>query len=367
MPLLPLDRRLGWTPYVWLIYLGTYVGFPLALGATTEAWLAVAAGLAAFLPLYFAGYWVDGARRLPVIVAIAALGVALVRMNPGASVFFVYAASFVGGSRTGRAAVLWILGITIAGLAAAWTGGQWALFSLVFIAVFTPLIGFLNVHDAEVRRRDASLRMAHDEIARLATLAERDRMAGELHDLLGHSLSVIALKSDLAARLVSHDPERAAREMADAARVSREALAEVREVVRGSRTSTLVDEVARARSVLRTAGVDPVVEPDTDIETVVEGLVPEREHALALALREAVTNVVRHARATRCRIAVSLDRGEVRLLVEDDGLGGAVVEGSGLAGMRRRVEAAGGAVGLGSDDGVRLVVTIPLLSEGEGA
>lgn len=367
MRLLPPDSRAGWTPYVWLIYLGTYLGFPLVLGATTTAWLVCAAGLVAFLPLYFAGYWIDGARRLPVIVAITALGMALVRVNPGASVFFVYATSFVGGSRTGRAAVLWIVGITVVGLAAAWTDDPWALFALVFVAVFAPLIGFINVHDAEVRRHDASLRMAHGEIARLAALAERDRIAGELHDLLGHSLSVIALKSDLAARIVGRDPERAAREMADAARVSREALAEVRQVVQGVRISTLADEIARARSVLRTAGVEPLVEPEVGAEEVVGSLVREREHALALALREAVTNVVRHARATRCRITVSRDGDGVRLLVEDDGRGGALVEGSGLAGMRRRVEAAGGGVDLRSDEGVRLVVSMPVAPGGAGA
>jgi two-component system sensor histidine kinase DesK len=302
---------------------------------------------------------VEGARRLPIILGLVALGLALTWLNPAAAVFFVYAASFVGGSRTGGEATLWIVGITLAGLAAAWTAGAWAPFSAIFVAVFAPIIGFINLHDAEVRRRDASLRMAHDEIARLATLAERDRIAADLHDLLGQSLSVIALKADLAAKLIDRDPARAAGEVSEVARVSRQALAEVRQAVQRFRTATFADELSRAVSVLMTAGIEVQADPAAAGRLAVDALSPEAEHALALALREAATNVVRHARARHCAVTLTGDGATVRLVVQDDGVGGDLTAGNGLGGMKRRVEQAGGTLTWSGARGLRVDVVVP--------
>lgn len=360
MRLLPPDRDLGWTPFVWLVYLGAYLLMPALLGATSAQWAVYTAGLLAFLPLYFAGYWVGGARRLPIVAAIAALGLALTWMNPGAAVFFVYAASFVGGAVSGRAAVSWVLGLAVAGLAAAWPAGPLRPFALVFVAVFTPLIGFVNLSAAALRQRDASLRLAHDEIARLARRSGRDRIATDLHDLLGHTLSVIVLKADLAARLIDRDAGRAAEEIREVARVSRQALAEVRQAVQGVHAATIADEVSRAAAVLGAAGI----EVHTAIAAPLAGgsgdPAPPHEQALALVLREAVTNVLRHARASRCDIRVDGDADRLTLLVRDDGTGGPdIEEGTGWSGMRRRVEAHGGAISHERDNGFRLSASVP--------
>ena len=341
MRLLPDDRRDGRMPYVWLVYLGLYIGYPFVVGTTPWEWAAQAAGLAAFLPLYFAGYWLEGGRRLPVIAGLTVLGVALTWLNPGAPVFFVYATSFVGGARTGRAAIAWIVGITMVGLAASLTAGQWALFAAGFAGVFGPIIGFVNVNAAEARRREAALRMAHDEIARLAALAERDRIAADLHDLLGHTLSVIVLKADLAARLIDRDPARAAVEVAEVSRVSREALAEVRQAVQGFQTASVLDELSRAVSVLTTAGVTVGCDREAIARVVGEGVSHQAERALALILREAVTNVVRHARARHFEVTVTREGERIRLVVQDDGIGGALMDGNGLASMRRRAASVG--------------------------
>ncbi|MGE0464345.1 MAG: sensor histidine kinase [Vicinamibacterales bacterium] len=364
---LPPDRALGWRPYAWLVYLSAYIAFPFVARTSAAQWALHLLGLVAFLPLYFAGYWVDGARRLPIVLGLAGLGAALTWLNPAAAVFFVYAASFIGGSRTGREASLWIAGITIAGLAASLSAGAWAPFSAVFVAVFVPMIGFVNLHDAEVRRRDASLRMAQDEIARLAALEERDRIAADLHDLLGQSLSVITLKADLAAKLIDRDPARAAVEVADAARVSRQALADVRQAVQGFRTATMAGELSRARSVLLPAGVDLHVDAAAVTRIAADALSREAEHALALALREAVTNVVRHARARRCTISVAREGTAVRLVVQDDGVGGDVTAGSGLTGMKRRIEDAGGSLRWSGVQGLRLEAVVPARRPEAGA
>jgi two-component system sensor histidine kinase DesK len=210
--------------------------------------------------------------------------------------------------------------------------------------VFVPLIGGVNVHYAELRRRDARLRLAHDEISQLGALAERERIARDLHDLLGHTLSVIVLKAELAAKLVTRDAARAAQEIGDVERISREALVEVRRAVQGFKTASLADEVVRARGVLASAGValEGNLVTDSDLSASVEGLDPRSERALAFVLRECITNVVRHAGARLCRVTLARDGPLARLEIRDDGRGGGAAEGNGFQGMRARLAEIGG-------------------------
>jgi two-component system sensor histidine kinase DesK len=368
--LLPPDGAHGWTQYVWLIYLSAYAIYPFWVGASALVWAADAAGLVAFLALYFRGYWVDGARRLPVIAGLAVLGAALAPVNPGALTFFIYAAAFIGGACAGRAATLWIIGLTVAGvglavLLAVVQGWRTPLepMLIVSVIVMTPIIGFVNLHYNETRQRDAALRLAQDEIARLAARAERDRIAGDLHDLLGHTLSVIVLKSGLASKLMARDAGRAAIEIADVERISREALAEVRRAVQGFRTTTLSDELVRARGVLATAGID--LEASTALVPAsgpVEHLSTEVEHAAALILRESITNVIRHSRATRCRIDVRRAHDMLHLEVADDGVGSAAADGSGTEGMRARAREIGGVLERDGSRGMTIRLTAPWTS-----
>ncbi|HEU4559772.1 MAG TPA: sensor histidine kinase, partial [Longimicrobium sp.] len=204
-----------------------------------------------------------------------------------------------------------------------------------------------------VARTNARLRLAQDEVRHLAAVAERERIARDLHDVLGHTLSLIVLKSQLASRLAGRDPERAAQEIRDVEQVSRKALAEVREAIRGYRGS-LEDEIARAGSLLRAAGIHA--------ELSVELLPMHRaaEEALALALREAVTNTVRHAEASTCTVRISAADGTCTLVVADDGRGVIRSEGQGLRGMRERVEALGGRVAWECRGGTTLIVTMPV-------
>lgn len=360
MRLLPPDSPHGWTPYLWLVYAFVFVAFPWVYGPGAYGWAPHVAGLAVFLLLYFRGYWETGGRRLGVVVALAALGAALAPMNPGAVVFFVYAASFVGEARTGAAAAMWIGGLTVGGIVATWLSGWFHTAIVGSVAVFTPLIGFVNVTDALARRRDASLRMAHAEIARLAAHAERHRIASDVHDLLGQSLSVIVLKAELVAKLLPYDQEAAAREVQDIERTSREALAEVRRVVSGIRHASLADEWRRAADVLAAAGVAVRRQPEALDVTTMGSLDPDVEHALAMAAREAVTNVIRHAQATECRLAFSGDHTGFRLEVVDNGIARTFVEGHGLMGMRARLTRLGGVLEWDSRAGTRLVATIPI-------
>ncbi|HEX3529838.1 MAG TPA: sensor histidine kinase [Thermoanaerobaculia bacterium] len=368
MRLLPDDRDMGWTPYVWLIYLGYFMLYPVLGRAPVLEWVLTGAGLALFLALYFWGHWLPGFRKLWSVAGIAVLGFLFTPRNPGATVFYIYAAAFCG--RLGRTlhAVLSIAGL-LAVLAA-----QAAWLRLPFLAwfpaaVFSVLIGGINVHYAEVGKANARLRASQQEVERLAQTAERERIGRDLHDLLGHTLSLITLKAELARKLAARDPGRAAREMEEVEAISRQALREVREVVGGYRSEGLAAEMARARLALEAAGVK------LEYLALPVDLDPAQETVLALGLREAVTNVMRHAHARICRITLepvedseenSDWAGGTRLEVRDDGKGAlnreAMREGTGLTSMRDRVEGLGGRLErhVGPvDGGTAVVITLP--------
>lgn len=353
MRLLPKDPELGWTPYVWLVYLGFFLLYPvLGKPSALEVALTVA-GLVAFLALYFLGYWLRGPKVLWSVGGILLLGVLFVPHNVGASCFFIYAAGFLGWAGPPRFAVgclivlLAILGVE-----------SWLLdlspYAWVPAAVFSVIIGAVNIHGGEVARANARLRATQEEVERLAQTAERERIARDLHDLLGHTLSVITLKAELAGKLVERDPERAGREIREVERISREALREVRTAIAGYRSEGLQAEMARARLALESSGVK------LEYFALPVELTPAQETVLALALKEGVTNIIRHSGARMCRISQEEANGEVRLEIRDDGRGGAAPFGVGLSAMRERVEGLGGRMERQGEGGTTLTVTLPL-------
>jgi two-component system, NarL family, sensor histidine kinase DesK len=348
------DGDPGWMPFVWLVYFVPFLVFPALVHASAGMWLATAAGGAAFLALYFWGYRLTGRRILWSVAGISLLAAAFAPWNLWSSTFWVFAAAFlsVAGRPAFAARCLAVLCLAIG-------VESWLLhlpaWYWVPALVFTLLIGGVKIHYAELRRADARLRLAHEEVERLAGVAERERIGRDLHDLLGHTLTLVALKAELAGKLAPRDAAAAGREIAEVAEIARQALGEVRSAVAGYRSADLAAELARARLLLLTAGV----EPDLPATVGLPELPAETANALALALREAVTNVVRHAGATRCAVRLAAAGGKVTLEVEDDGRGGGK-EGAGLAGMRERIAALGGAVLRRAEEGTRLAVSLPL-------
>lgn len=351
--LLPPDKDIGWTPYVWLIWLGFFFVQPALSRADWEQWLANGLGAGVFLVLYFASHWVDGRLRLGMLAAIALLGVGFTPFNAGAAVFFIYAAALVPYSGDS-----WFAAKTIAALAAIAVLEAVVLhlsfWFLIFGAVLPVAIGSVNVHFAQRRQANRQLRLAQDEIQHLARVAERERIARDLHDVLGHTLSVVILKSELASKLIANDPERAANEIRDVEQISREALAEVRNAIGGYRAGGLKEELARAASTLQTAGVA------AECRYGPVSLSTAQETVLVLAVREAVTNVVRHARAKRCMLSLDQVDDCGVLEIRDDGRGGSRGEGNGLRGMRERVEVLGGTLRRETAAGTRLTIRLPL-------
>jgi two-component system sensor histidine kinase DesK len=210
----------------------------------------------------------------------------------------------------------------------------------------------------DLRTRNEELSEARAELAELAVARERERFARDLHDLLGHSLSVIAIKAELAGRLLPAQPERAAGEVRDVERVARQALADVREAVSGYRQPTLQGELAGARMALAAAGIEAEVHAG---ETAIGA---EAEAVLAWAIREGATNVIRHSAARRCELRVTADGARATVEVIDDGRGpnGAAPGGQGLSGLRERVAAVQGSLAAGPQaggSGYRLRVEVP--------
>src|SRR5690606_27810753 len=241
---------------------------------------------------------------------------------------------------------------------ARYIGYPWV--SLVWIPTVTAVIGVVVMVDRRNSEREAALRLSHDEVRRLAALAERERIGRDLHDLLGHTLSMVALKSDLAARLLERDAAAARGEIAQVSRVAREALAQVRGAVSGIRAAGIAAELASAKLLLETDGV--AFDYRFDDGSAAGAMPPGVETALAMTVREAATNIQRHARARRVQASFGVEDGEAVLRIGDDGRGGAIGPGHGLGGKRGRIAAVPGRLRIdaGEGRGTRIEARVPV-------
>ena len=373
--LIPESHGHGWVPFYNLGYLvfpflpivlslmgdpGKWPGpVPDMLGPTLLA-------MAVFLPVYFAAYRMTGFRSLLCMLAMAGIGYALLPFNSFANAYTIYAVGFaamLGGSlwaRLGWAAAM------LAGLLFEIIALQYPVFIFLITLIVSVAVFFGNHHFVESTHKRAELKLSHDEVRRLATVAERERIGRDLHDLLGHTLSLVALKSELAGKLLHRDPQAAHREIVEVSRVAREALAQVRAAVTGIRAAGIAAELVSAKLLLESDGIGfDAAAAMRELERAVQdgGALPASvESALSLTLREAVTNIQRHAHARTARVAFAIEAGEAVLGIADDGRGGAIAPGNGLSGMRERIEALGGRLRIESPkgEGTRLDIRVPL-------
>jgi two-component system sensor histidine kinase DesK len=345
----------------WLLF----QAFPVLDLVVTDrpAWLRVlgAAGLVVFTAVYLRVMSDFTVRSSPPwdVVGLVVLGMALtVGFGPSWTGLMIYLSAAAASVLPGRWMWLTVLAATAVAAGVLAVAGEWGMFVL---PVLCPLTAFALRGTRYLITVNRELQEAREELASNAVAEERLRFARDLHDLLGHSLSLIALKSELARRLVERDPARAAAEMADVEDAARRALAEVRDAVSGYRQVSCAQALTEARSALGGAGVT-VRLPDR-----VPSLPGTVDAALGWVVREATTNVLRHSGAGSVTVELTEDGVQAVLTVTDDGPGTGqrvpvLGSGSGLAGLRERLTALGGELRAGPLDrgGYRLRARVPL-------
>lgn len=340
-------------PWPWLIYLPLFVLPWLGKAPSTAQAVAAGVGLSLFLPLYLIGSYTTGRALLVSAIAVLMLSLALAYTEGSWSVVSVYACSMAGQLRPAKRASMIVAAFALLMVLFSLATRQPWFFWIIGV-VLAAMVGLGTVSRVKIDDQSQSLLAAQDEVRRLSRTAERERIARDLHDLLGRTLTLISLKAELAAKLVATAPDRATAEIYDVARAARDGLAEVRVAVSGMTGASFARELDLSRTALAAAGIMAT----TEAEALPTG---EIGAVLGMALREAITNVVRHSEASHCHIGVENNVTEARLIVEDDGSGGSFREGAGLTGMRARLAAAGGSLHVtGGANGTRLQAILPV-------
>jgi two-component system, NarL family, sensor histidine kinase DesK len=354
MRIVPKSGEYNWALFC-VLYFGFFLIEPITGHFSALKWFFTILGTIVFLLLYFGMFWVSNRQAFWHLIGMVALGVAYTPYNGGADTFFIFAAAcspFVVDTEWD--ALKFLLGVE-AVILICWRVFHQSSWFLLFAGGLTLVVAVTNLHFAQRMRANRKLLRAQEEIEHLAKVAERERIARDLHDVLGHTLSVIALKSELAGKLMERDPQRAGKEIGEVEQISRQALADVRDAIRGYRAKGLAAELAQAKTTLETAGLTVQCDAATTVQ-----LPAIQESVLSLAVREGVTNVVRHAQAKSCRLRLEQQNGSCRLEIQDDGLGCSGGEGNGLRGMRERVEMLGGTLTRENKAGTKLTITLPI-------
>jgi len=334
---------------VWLVFLLPTLQDAWSRRGSVVGWLGILAVLG-FAATYVASFALTRRRRNRgegqptaaqaglLLVALTALGVlACLTVGQAGTATAVYLAVTAVMWLPGRAALAVVTGLVLLTELCARTVPGWQRDGSLTFAICAATFAMWGVNQLMLRNLD--LTRARDENARLAVADERNRFARDLHDILGHSLTVITVKAELANRLLDVDPGRARAELDDLERLSRDALADVRRAVEGYRDLTLPGEIARAREALRAAEID------ADLPNSTDEVPSELRELFAWTVREGVTNVIRHSGASRCTVRLAA----TRVQVSDDGVGpgrrtGGSRAGHGLDGLRERAAAAGAAL-----------------------
>ncbi|MEE4175697.1 MAG: histidine kinase [Xanthomonadales bacterium] len=341
-------------PTLYLVYL-VFFFLPMLFRPLDRVdWVVAALAVALFLPLHYLGFNAGPRQRLVTIAGLMVLASATAPFVNGNSVFLIYAVASAGFLRPMRLSmVVFVLCAAVYVAGAAWVERhplEMAVAMLLAIIIwFSCYSSSESIFEHERAERARALDLQQ------ASLIERERIARDLHDLLGHTLTLVSLKADLVERLMDSDPDKARTELRTLQAGSREALADVRSALSGLTATTIRAELENAAAALGAAGVALTVHGNAPI------LDPERESAFGLMLREAVTNIIRHSSATQAEIRFALEDGVHSLEVTDNGEAEAFIEGNGLTGLRRRLEQIGGMLSVHRAEatGVQLRAMLP--------
>ncbi|MFK8013549.1 MAG: sensor histidine kinase [Marinicellaceae bacterium] len=353
--LLPDLGHYRYAPYMWLIYLSLFFFSLYKFQRIEHGYIFATLGTLIFLVLYFNTYWVSGKRVWWNISAILIIGTLMTLITTGASVFFIYAAAFcchIGNSKKafiGLAFIIfWIVLISII--------FNFTPYFYVPAALFSLMIGGINIFQHNIDLKNKALVLSQNEVKHLARTSERERIARDLHDLIGHTFSVITLKAELAGKLLDKDREKTRSEIKELEQISREALKQVREVVTGYRTSDLNTELAHAKYVLESNDIQFKFRFD-DIQ-MSETINKE----LAIMLKELITNILKHSSAGLVTTNIKQKDNIAELKVSDDGVGFSPSKsnGNGLKGIQERTLNLGGSYNLEHQPNTTITISIPL-------
>jgi len=344
-------KPVPWGMLVWTLPLAYVFWAPYRQGAGWLEWTATTATLLVVLALFLTALTYDEQRRLVAGICVALLGIAVgaLAYRPAGALYFPVAAAFVAPALGGRVD----LSIALLFAMAVLFGAEWTMLYVdgsqgPYLPLFVAAQIFISGSGAIFAVRQTR------ELQRRDKASERERIAQDLHDVLGHSLSGLALKAELARRVFRTDPERALTEIGDVERIARQALEDVRSAIHGYHTGDIHAEIDRVESLLKAA--------DVSVQRRIDNfeMPPAKERVLALIVREAVTNILRHSQARTCRVALFRADDAYRLEISDDGRGGRHEEGIGMRSIRARAEALGGTAVWSSAIGTRLSVSLPI-------
>ncbi|MFK8031773.1 MAG: sensor histidine kinase [Gammaproteobacteria bacterium] len=354
-----------------LIYL-VFLFFPwMFKGPATIDMLVGAVALVIFIPIHYYAFNASSEERILPVAVVALLGAACNFFLLGAGVFQIYCGAMTGFCRPvlrsaivlGLCTVVYVVSAVVAQRTLTEMGFVLFMSIIVWFSTISTSQGFLDM--AQIEREQELDRQA-------ASLFERERIGRDLHDLLGHTLTMVALKSDLANRLIDTDPDKAKEQIEEIQVGARRALSDVRLALSGLARVSVVAELENGRKALESASVA------LSVTGHVPDLSPEQDQVLGMMIREAVTNIIRHTLATEVRIEFFITDKEQRLSISDNGGGKVNTEGRGLSGLRKRIESVGGSVWIddksdgearasGEDgaehfEGVRVQATLPVAS-----
>lgn len=286
------------------------------------------------------------------IVLVAAL---ITPVNPGSISMFAYAGFFIGFAYAlPRYLLLMALLIALLVVLELTLTIHWHLFLLMGVPIVLA-VSFLGRAEQAKHKHRLAEQQSEDEIKQLATMVERERIARDLHDILGHTLSSIILKADLAHKLLAHQQSDAAQQqLTELSQIAREALSQVRQSVSGYKHQGLAAEVSKLLARLRDAGFQAVLTGE------IPQLAGRQETALILVLTELVTNVIRHSNGDRCWLSFVPQGHDMTVCLRDNGKASDIKEGNGITGLRERLAAIGATLALQQQDGLSACIQLPL-------
>ena len=355
-------KHMGFFPYMWLVYLL----FPIYNLTQVSGWkLVMGIGmLIVFIITYRQLYFVQKTFVLWAFIQMILTFLFAIFYNPFMIFFGFFTASATGFAPSKKVfRVLLCLLVVMLGAFVFVNMNQLTPANLVnivpmFILMLLTPFGMRNFNQKKMLKNQ--LNEANEQIKDLVKREERQRIARDLHDTLGHTLSLITLKSQLVEKLIVKNPERASVEAKEITQTSRTALKQLRELISDMRMITVEEELEQIKAILQAANIELEIEQEASASS----LSPIEQNILGMCLREAVTNVVKHSKATHCTVSVLESQGELILTVEDNGVGltDQNHDGNGIRGMKERIALIDGFVELGTiNPGTLLTVKVPVV------